>query len=256
MPIAEPQLIRSELFAAIGVTAFFTGRRGGVSHAPFDTLNFGYDVGDDEHAVAGNMQRLIAYTSLTSPPHQARQVHASGHLICSGEGSIHDMEADILITGEAGCPVAVRTADCLPILLADPVAGVVAAVHAGWKGTAGQIAGSAIRLLQQQGAKVENIHAALGPCIGPCCFEIGEDTADRLAKSATDAGHAIERRGKPYADLAAINIMQLRKAGISGAHIESNHACTCCHQEQFYSYRRDHGRSGRHLAVVALPDAI
>jgi len=254
MPTTEPQLIHSQLFRSIGVTAFFSERQGGVSQAPFNSLNFGQD--DDEASVSTNMKRLMAHSGLNARPHQAEQEHGIGHLICSGEGHVHKTPADILISSEPGCPVAVRTADCLPILLADPVNRIIAAVHAGWRGTAKQVVINAVRLMQQQGATIEHIHAALGPSIGPCCFEIGEDAADQLAKSAQHAGQAIISDMKPHADLAAINTMQLQEAGIDKACIESNHACTCCNRDRFYSYRRDHGRTGRHLAVVALADAI
>jgi len=252
----EPQLIRSELFHSLGITALFSERRGGVSKPPYDSLNLGYRIGDDEQAVTANMQRLVAYGGLASQPHQAEQEHGTAHLICSGSGYPHDTKADILVSREPGTGVAVRTADCLPLLLADPVAGVVAAVHAGWRGTAQRIAVRAIEIMQQQGATTGNIHASLGPAIGPCCFEIGEETADQLARSAKDACKAITSGIKPHADLVVINSLQLREAGLDPSRIESNRLCTSCHAERFYSYRRDHGTTGRHLAVVALPQAI
>jgi polyphenol oxidase len=253
-PINEPQLIESKLFHSIGIKAFFTERRGGVSLTPYDTLNFGHDIGDDTNAVSTNIKRLIKSTGLSSKPHQARQVHGINHLICNRQGEMHRDEADILITSETNTPIAVRTADCLPILLADPVAKVVAAVHAGWRGTAQRVAVKAVELMQQQGATLDNIHAALGPCIGPCCFEIDNDTADQLATSAVNAAQAMTQKEKPHADLTAINIMQLQETGIAEGHMESNRLCTQCHPERFYSYRRDQGQTGRHLAVVALPD--
>jgi YfiH family protein len=256
MPIADPQLIHSKLFRSIGITAFFTERQGGVSRAPFNTLNLGHGIGDDEDLVAANMERLIFHASLRSRPHQAKQTHGSDHLICHGEGLVHDTKADILITEEANCPVAVRTADCLPVLLADPVNRIIAAVHAGWRGTAKQVVTHAVKNMVLQGAAVQNIHAALGPSIGLCCFEIGEDTAQQLASSALRAENAIDRNTNPHADLTAINTMQLQETGISDQHIESSPACTCCNPDRFYSYRRDHGQTGRHLAVVALPDHI
>lgn len=252
----EPQLIRSSLFHSVGITAFFSERRGGVSEPPYDSLNLGQRIGDDEDAVAENMQRLIAYGGLSSEPHQAEQEHGTVHLICSGSGYLHDTKADILVSNDPGTAVAVRTADCLPLLLADPVNGIVAAVHAGWRGTAQRISVRAVEIMEQQGAAIGNIHASLGPCIGPCCFEIGEDTARQLSESVEAADEAIMAGPSPRADLLAINILQLREAGISPERIESHPLCTSCHAERFYSYRRDHGITGRHLAVVALPQAI
>lgn len=251
-PISDPQLIESRLFRSIGIQAFFTERQGGVSLPPYDTLNFGRGIGDNEDAVSINMERLIHHTGLNSQPHQARQVHGTGHLICSGQGFAHHNEADILISTETNVPVAVRTADCLPVLLADPVARVIAAVHAGWRGTVQRVVVRAIELMQKEGASPDSIHATLGPAIGPCCFEIDIETANQLAASVSGATRAIEPRDKPHADLVAINIMQLQESAIREEHIESNHHCTKCHPERFYSYRRDQGQSGRHLAVVAL----
>ncbi|MES0370903.1 MAG: peptidoglycan editing factor PgeF [Mariprofundaceae bacterium] len=256
MPTAEPALIHSELLRSIGITAFFTERQGGVSHSPFNTLNFGYQLGDDEHSVSENINLLLTRTGLTSPPHQAAQEHGAKHMICSGEGSIHKTAADILISTERDCPVAIRTADCLPILLADPVNHVIAAVHAGWRGTVKQVVRNSIKAMEKHGADSKYIHASLGPCIGPCCFEIDEICADQLASSTPDGKSAIHSKTKPYADLAAINMMQLRNAGLSDQHIESMHVCTYCNSERFFSYRRDHGKTGRHLAVVVLPEGI
>ena len=202
------------------------------------------------------MKLLIAHTGLTTPPHQALQKHGIDHIICSGRGQIHKTAADILISSEKECPIAVRTADCLPILLADPEKHIIAAVHAGWRGTAQQVIAYAIKIMGQQGADSKHIHASLGPCIGPCCFEIDESCANQLAGSTTNARNAIIRKAKPHADLIAMNIMQLQEAGVSAQHIESDHTCTCCHPDRFYSHRRDHDRAGRHLAVVVLPDDI
>ncbi len=254
MPIADLHLIESELFSSIGVGAFFTDRRGGASLPPYDSLNFGHDVGDDPHAVSTNIEYLLRKSGLTSPPHQARQVHGTGYIICHAEGCVHGNDADILITTESNTAVAVRTADCLPVLLADPIAKVIAAVHAGWRGTAQRVVVKAIEQMQKQGALLDNIYVTLGPSIGPCCFEIGMESASQLAASAENAYLAIKQEKKPHADLAAINIMQLKEAGILEEHIESNHRCTQCHPERFYSYRRDQGVTGRHLAVVALPN--
>jgi len=256
MPIANLELIHSELFRTFGITAFFTERQGGVSKAPFDSLNFGSHIGDNERSIATNMERLIAHTRLTSQPHQAKQEHGIHHIICHGAGHLHKTSADILISQSPNCPIAIRTADCLPILLADPIEKIVAAVHAGWRGTAKRVVIHAVMLMQQHGASLKNIHASFGPSIGPCCFEVQEDVEKHLSNSHLHASNVMQKRGKTYADLASINLLQLQEAGICSKQIELNHACTACHPERFYSYRRDHGKTGRHLAVVALPEAI
>jgi len=254
--MTEAQLIRSDMLSSLGVTALFTTRIGGMSKPPFHSFNLGHGIDDDENAVASNMERLIRTVPLPCSPHQSMQVHGTGHLLCHGNGITHETEADILIATEAGCPVAVRTADCLPVLLADPVNGIVAAVHAGWRGTASRIVVRAVELMLANGACTDSIRASLGPCIGPCCFEIGEDTATMLAASAQGADMAIRRDTRPHADLTAINSMQLLEAGVTANRIENLHQCTACRTDRFYSYRREHGKTGRHLAVVALADEL
>ncbi len=256
MPTNEPQLIDSGLLASVGIIAFFTGRQGGVSHPPFDSLNFGFGIGDHETAVSENIQRLEQQTGLTSRPHQTKQVHGTAHLNCSGPGIVHDYQADIIVSQTPGTAVAVRTADCLPILLADPQAGVIAAVHAGWRGTAQRVVVYAIEAMKGLGADPEHIYASIGPSIGLCCFEICEETANALATSVSNGETAISRNGKPHADLALINNMQLLECNVEPNRIENLQLCTSCHPNRFYSYRRERGITGRHLAVVALPASI
>lgn len=250
--MAELPLLHSALLEAHGITAFFTTRQGGVSLSPFDSLNFGGGLGDDDNNIQANMAQLLAATDMKSAPHQARQEHGIAPLFCSGPGRQHGQAADMLLTQQAGCAVAVRTADCVPILLADPEAGLVAAVHAGWRGTARGIIRHAVAHMQSHGARSGDILACIGPCIGPCCFRTGSETMMALLASGDGADRHI-RAG--HADLAGINILQLQQAGVDKSHIEQVGGCTACDSSRFFSHRRDHGRTGRHLAVVALPEA-
>jgi len=184
------------------------------------------------------------------------QVHGVDILVCQGQGKTHRDRSDILI-GVDGAAVAVRVADCVPVLLADPEAGVIAAVHAGWRGTITQAAIHAVKAMQQHGAKPEHILACIGPSIGPCCFEVDATTANDLSQCCDGAHRFIHRVGnKVHANLAGINARQLKYAGITQAHIEPMPACTCCDEQRFYSWRRDGKQAGRHLAVVALPNAF
>ncbi|MDX8406291.1 MAG: peptidoglycan editing factor PgeF [Mariprofundus sp.] len=251
--MADCDIIRSALLAEHGIDGFFTTRTGGVSPAPFDTFNFGPDIDAAAH-INENISRLMLHTKLSSPPHQAVQVHTCRHIWCHGPGTMHTDQADIILTRRPATAVAVRTADCLPILLADPAQGIVAAVHAGWRGTAATVAARAVHEMLNHGARAENIIASLGPCIGPCCFQIGSDAATALALSVSGAEHCIQ--AEPLrADLAGINRLQLINSGLYPAHIESKPLCTTCDPATFFSYRRDGHRSGRHLAVVAAPSA-
>ena len=251
----EPCLLRSQLFAQHGMHGIFSLRTGGVSAPPFNSMNLADDTGDDALSVAHNLHTLLAQAGIEGLPHRARQVHGIDVLHCHGSGKMHEDQADILLSDD-GSPVAVRIADCTPVLLADTRSDLIAAAHAGWRGSAADAAGHAVKALQAAGASCENILACIGPCIGPCCFEIGEETAEALRSSCVGAGDFIHiRHHRPYADLAAINRLQLQRAGLQADHIEqlveSRHACTCCHAHDFFSYRRHGSASGRHLAIVA-----
>jgi len=254
--MSELTFIRSQLLADHGVTALFTLRHGGISPPPFDQQNFGIGLGDEEHHIEQNLNNLIHTASLPGAPHQSDQIHGVDILQCSGAGRMHDQQADILITTQRGVALAVRTADCLPILLADPQAGVIAAVHAGWRGSANNIVQRAVRAMIQHGAEQEQLLAWLAPCIGPCCFAIGADTAKALQQSVDGTATWLTcTTGGMHADLHEINRLQLRDAGISNTRIEINRACTVCDAARFFSFRRDHGMTGRHLAVVAIPSS-
>ncbi|OIO69147.1 MAG: peptidoglycan editing factor PgeF [Zetaproteobacteria bacterium CG12_big_fil_rev_8_21_14_0_65_55_1124] len=251
----EACFLRSPLFAEHRLHGIFSLRSGGVSPPPFDSLNLANDTGDDPVLVEKNLDILIRQSGINGTPHRAVQVHGCRTLLCNGTGRMHREEADILLSDD-GSPVAVRVADCTPILLADPASGLVAAVHAGWRGTAKGIAMHAVQSMLDAGAKVENILACIGPCIGPCCFQIGEETADALQQSCAGADTSVQARDGQYvADLTALNRLQLIQAGVRQLNIEllveGPAACTCCNARHFFSYRRDGQSSGRHLAIVA-----
>jgi YfiH family protein len=170
-----------------------------------------------------------------------KQIHSAVVLVadrqegCVGEG-------DALLTAEAGCTVSVRTADCFPLLLVDRVQRVVAAVHAGWRGTAARIAAEAVYQMQLRfGTRPQDALAAIGPGIGACCYEVGEDVARQFDQ---------DRTGR--LDLAAHNIRQLESAGVPAGQIEDQATCTFCNAAQFYSWRRDKDMSARMISYVGL----
>ncbi|MFC1537107.1 peptidoglycan editing factor PgeF [Pseudomonadota bacterium] len=255
-PTTEPAFLRSELLANIGITAIFSERAGGISPPPFHSLNLGENIGDSHENINANLVKLTEAAGFSGRPHQTEQVHGVDHFICSGPGSLHPDQADILISNEPNSPIAVRTADCLPILLADPVNRIVGAVHAGWRGTAAGVATRAVEQMLKMGAEKKYLHASMGPAIGPCCFKVDPDTAEALNRSVHGAEQATLYSPEPHPDLIAINRLQLREMGLTEDHIEALDICSCCHPDRFYSYRRDHGTTGRHLAVVALPEAL
>ena len=152
---------------------------------------------------------------------------------CVGEG-------DVLLTDQAGLTVSVRTADCYPILLADPEHGAVAAIHAGWRGTAAGIVGEAIgRMRNVYGSRAEALYAAIGPGIGVCCYEVGEEVARKFGMQ--QAGHL---------DLAAANRKQLTAAGMPETQISTVGGCTYCDADRFFSYRREGERAGRMISFI------
>ncbi len=241
--------VTSALFARHGALGVFSLRGGGVSEPPFDTLNLGHGLGDDEAHVETNLQRFLAAAGLPMP-HTARQCHGDAILRCHGPGTAHDVAADILLTGASDAAVGVRTADCVPILLADPRRRRLAAVHAGWRGTALQAVTRAVEAMRAAGSQPDELLAAIGPCIGPCCYAIGTDTAGKLGyPEPADAFRRID--DVIHADLALLNARQLIACGIPQVSIEHHAICTACHPAQLFSHRRDEGRTGRHLAVAA-----
>jgi len=241
--------LKSRLLEYNGCTAIFSQRCGGVSPPPFDSLNLGLNLGDQAANVEKNLAILIEAAALKHMPHQARQRHGFGLIECSGPGRQHKREADILLTREPDCLLAVRVADCLPLILADPVRAMVAVVHAGWRGTVQGIAARAVQAMCRLGSDAGNIRVALGPSIGACCFSIGSDVRARLAQCCPGAG---EYSGPETADLAAINMLQLSLAGIPDHHMDHLRACTYCQPELFFSHRRDQGHSGRQMAIAGL----
>ena len=157
-------------------------------------------------------------------------------------------EADGLLTRRAGLLLSVRTADCVPLLLLDRKRRAVAAVHAGWRGTVKQIARRSVERMQSEFAsKPADLEAAIGPAIGACCYEVGEDVAAQFDRRAVSA-----RSGRPRLDLSLANRLQLARAGIPTTQIRCADLCTHCLGEQFYSYRRDGSQAGRMVAVIGI----
>jgi YfiH family protein len=188
-----------------------------------------------------------------TPIHWARQVHgvASATLrdsapaasaICAGE-------CDVLATDQPGTALVVQTADCVPILVAAP--GAVAAAHAGWRGTARGVAREAIAALSRLGVGPGTLRVWIGPSIGPCCYEVGGEVAAQFAGDFVRAGCG----GGFRLDLRAVNVAQLRDAGVPLAAISLHPACTKCGGEGFASYRRDGARAGRMIALIARAGA-
>ncbi len=249
-------LLRSTLLEAEGFRHAFSTRPGGVSRGAFASFNLGRDLGDDVRAVLENRRRLAAALDYgVDSLHEVEQVHRSRCVRLAEDASpakTRALEADALIAVSGVGPVAVRTADCVPLLLACPRTGAVAAVHAGWRGAVAGVVPIAVDALLEcpEPTRPQELLVAIGPHIRVAAFEVGEEVAARI-QASTPGRLVIERRGgRPYADLAKLIRAQLAGRGVTAAHIDDVGGCTFSEPERFFSYRRDAGRTGRQLALI------
>ena len=190
-------------------------------------------------------------SAVPMPLRLLRQVH-SNHLhlakaTADPTPSWKRPEADGLLTSQAGHLLGVRTADCLPLLYVDRDRRAVAAVHAGWRGTAKGIAARAVeRMRQEFGSPPDDLEVAMGPGIGPCCYEVGSEVADQFAS------FAIHKGPKPRLNLLEANRVQLMESGVNESRVWIAGMCTACSADQFYSHRREGTKAGRMLAVIGI----
>jgi hypothetical protein len=230
----------------------FTTRQGGVSEAPYSTLNLGSKWGDDPARVRENRRRFFRAAGIEQL-WSVVQVHGADVVRIGPESSVEAISrirADALTSAERGVALGIYTADCIPMLLCDAETGACAAAHAGWRGVVAGVATATVQALRDHhGAEPANLRVALGPSIGPCCFEVGADVA---AKFSPD--HVKPRAGKkPTIDLRAAGVAQLVAAGVRPANIDANAPCTACDRERFYSFRRDGRETGQHVAFICRP---
>ncbi len=177
-----------------------------------------------------------------------KQVHSDQVLIATEPGDIG--EGDALISNRAGVALSIRTADCLPILMADPRNRAVAAVHAGWRGTVSEIAPKVIQAMNRQfGSSPEDLVVAIGPGIGGCCFEVGPEVAAQFAPLFPERD---DLSGRTRIDLVESTIRQLGRCGVKLGHIATSGMCTYCLAELFHSYRREPGTVERMVTAIRL----
>lgn len=240
----------------------FTTRGGGVSAGRFASLNLGARWGDDPAAVAQNRVR-VAGTAGVAPDrlHIASQVHGAEVVRVEGgrtAAATERVEADGLFAVEAGVALAVTAADCVPMLLADPLTGACAAVHAGWRGTARGVAVAAVTALRRAGSAPGDLRAALGPAIGACCFEVGEEVVDALRAAFAGDWPRVEARvvrrvpgARTHVDLRAALAAMLVGVGLAEGAIDVEAACTRCDPAgRFFSHRGAGGPTGLHAGFI------
>ena len=234
-----------------GLVHGFFGRAGGVSGDDFESLNCSEHVGDDPASVHENRRRATRSLGVDRLV-LSRQMH--GDRIVRAEFDAPGVEeADGLVARTPCMAVGVLTADCVPLLLVVPEAGMVAAIHAGWKGTRLGIARRALEILcVESGLPAAAVHAALGPAIGGCCYEVGEEVVAALQQGAS-AGcvRILRRRGaKAWIDLREINAAILRRGGVRESNIHLVGPCTRCAAAECFSHRASGGRTGRQLSAI------
>ena len=223
----------------------FSTRRGGVSRAPFASLNLGRSTEDDPASVTANRARLLAEAGL-APTRLATAGQVHGVRVVEVDAPGHAPECDALVTRTPGLVLAVTTADCMSLLYSAP--GVVAAAHSGWRGTAGGMPVAALAAVcRLAGCAPSAVTVAIGPAIRGCCYEVGEQVAGNFPAAAVRA-----TSGKPYLDLPTAATLALRAAGITPEAIHDTGACTACEPALYFSHRRDRGRTGRHWGVASL----
>ncbi len=183
----------------------------------------------------------------------ARQIHSDIVLYVDGAGNY---TADGLFTDKAGLALAVRTADCVPVLMYDEKAKAAAAVHAGWRGTAAGIVLRALEKMFSVGASPESLAVAVGPCVCFDCYEVQEDFRNIVRKglgTVISEKFIREKNGELHADVAGMNAELLRNAGIPDANIAESGLCTCCLPDLFFSYRRDGAQGKCQTSVIRVP---
>lgn len=222
--------------ATLQIVAFYRDERGDYRVTELDAIPWlihGFGTRDSD--IPGRFSHLAT----------VKQIHSAECLPAEGRTGVVG-HADALLEDTPGAVVAVKTADCVPILMVDEARRAVAAVHAGWRGTAARIAQRAVEAMKIRfGSAPEDLHAALGPAIGECCFEVGPEVAEQFG-----------RHGRVHVDLESENRAQLLQAGVTGRRIYASKLCTMCEAGEFHSYRRDREGAGRMYSFVGLDRAV
>lgn len=253
------RLIQFPHFIESGLKAHgITTRQGGVSEGALSSLNMGRRTLDSPEHIIEN-QRRVAEALGVSPGSFvfSDQVHGVRiQAVNPGNRAQPVLETDALMTDASEITLSTLYADCMPILLYDPVRQVIGMAHAGWRGTAQAIGEKlVVSMAAHYGSKPGDMLGALGPAIGACCFEVGEEVVSAfkaLDALSEDALWLYSSGGKPHVNLAAINRILLIEAGLRSDAVKTASLCTHCNPDLLYSHRRDQGNTGRMAALMAL----
>ena len=244
-----------DIFSDAVKQAVFT-RRGGISPAPWYSLNLGGSVGDDPARVAEN--RIHAFHSMGRDPasiHDVWLVHGTNIVYADEPRPLEkpSAQADILFTDNPKVSLFMRFGDCVPIMFHDPLKNIIGIAHAGWMGTVRGVAKAAVEGMQSHyGCRPENIVAGVGPSIGMDHYEVGAEVISQFQEKYNhDANKVLQtRNGSTFLDLWAANVIQLQNAGVE--QIQVSGVCTACHLDDWFSHRAEKGKTGRFGALMAL----
>lgn len=247
---------RFTLFPEDGVQrhAVFT-RHGGVSPAPFDSLNLSVSVADSRDNVYANRRRAYGlYGRDTHSVVHAHLVHgADVARVSRADDGAWRSHVDGLITDEPGCALTMNYADCAPIFVYDPVRRAIGLGHAGWQGAVKDLPGALVRAMQDAfGSRPADLLAAIGPSIGPCCYEVGEPVVGQVNASFPKPDSLLRDNSgpRPHFDLPGANRQRLENAGVR--QIEMSGLCTACRTDLFFSHRAEKGTTGRFGVLFML----
>ncbi len=258
-----PLAVLSPLLRRASIPHIFSTRVGGVSTGPFASLNFGnpngHPIQDRPANLEENYRRTMQAADLTG--RQLARVHqVHGNVIAQlwdGDAPPSDTKADALLTDCPSFALSVRTADCVPILLASRDGRLVAAVHAGWRGIVAGILPNAINALRIRQVLLCDILIAIGPCIGPDAFEVGDEVVNEFRAKLPDAPDVIHRQvgRKAHIDMRKALVHQALQLDIPAPNIDSTDLCTYSDADLFFSHRREHGLTGRQAAFIGTRSA-
>jgi YfiH family protein len=241
-----------QLAEASGLQHAVTTRHGGVSPAPFDSLNLSLSTGDAPDNVAANRDRLAAAMGAErGAVASCFQVHSARAVRVDDQPAdeLSQERADVLVTNRPGRLLSLRFADCVPVAVYDPRRRAVGVAHAGWRGTAADAAGAAVRALTDAyGSRPADLLAGVGPAIGPCCYEVGEETAAHFRDRPRGV---VRSEGRVVLDLWALNVDSLVAAGVPAEQVELAAICTRCQASDFFSHRAANGGPSGRFSLIA-----
>jgi YfiH family protein len=251
--VPDIRIYRSSLIPSDGFIHGFPERHGGVSTGLRASLNLGFRWGDDAALVDENRRILAAHVGYEPAQLQVTK-HVHGVKVWRvGEPQPDPPEFDGLVTDRIGPVLGAFAADCIPMVFADPVARVIGACHAGWRGTVGGVAANVVARMAELGAQPGDIRVALGPSIGPCCFEVGPEVIAEFRQVFGQlAGLVVPGPQKEHIDLRVATVAVLERAGVRAEHVDANPPCTKHNPDRFFSYRRDGKDGGVHMGYIGL----